>query len=946
LIPLLHDRAARAAASLLSAALGCSLIAASALAQAQSTAQPQAQSQAQIQAPSRAAAPGKVAAAPAAAPEKVVTVEGISEYRLDNGLRVLLGPDSARPMVTMNLVYQVGSRHEGPGEAGMAHLLEHMLFKGTEAHPDPKQEFSRRGMRWNGTTSYDRTNYYAQFTPGREDQQWLLGWFADTMNNLRITAEQLDGERPVVRNEMQSSENRPQRILYQQLMSAAYEFHPYGRTVIGTETDLAHVQPAQLEDFYHRYYRPDNAVLIITGQFDEQQVLADIADAFAGVAQPKAPIADAYTLDRAQQGEREVHLRRAGGVPLMYVGYHMPAGAAREAVAMAALALMLTRQPDGPLYEALVKTGIAVSVYGYPVSLQDPGLVQFGATLADESRREEAWRIMRTLLESELPLTAESLARTQQDFANSRREVLESPESLGLALTEAVALGDWRLFFAQGDWMQDLTLEDVRSVGRSYLVRDNRTLAWYVPTEDTRRAPQPGRVDIARLLADHPWRQQEAFEADFALTPQTIAARTLTGKTSGGLDYALLPRRTKGDRVSVVLRLQWGDLASLSGRWTDADMLERMMQSGTRNLPLQQFEDRLRKLDARMDLSADETGAWLSLQVTRENLDAALSLAAQALKEPAFPADVYEERKRRLIASIESSRDQPESLVADLLRRAGRAYPKTDPRHHRPPEELIADLRAHTLERLEAFYREFAGASHGQFTVVGDIDPQAMKAWLDTTLGNWKSAQPYQRIERPFHPLPAERHFVSVTDKPNAVYLQTLAIEMSEDDPQYPALALALRLFGGDAGSRVSKRLREQDGLTYGAYATLNADRKVRHGAISVRAIHAPADLPRIEAALQEEVARVHQDGFTQEELDAVRQAWAQRRALVLGDESNVASILASNLYWDDTMQRWVDFDEKIRTTTLAQVNEAFRKYVRPDQALVLGAGEYGRAVN
>jgi len=486
----------------------------------------------------------------------------------------------------------------------------------------------------------------------------------------------------------------------------------------------------------------------------------------------------------------------------------------------------------------------------------------------------------------------------------------------------------------------------VQAVGRSHLLRDNRTLAWYVPTADSRRAPEPARVDIARLLADHPWRQQEAFEADFALTPRSIAERTVTGRTSFGIDYALLPRRTRSDRVTVSLRLQWGDLASLSSRWQDADMLDRMMQTGTRSLPLQPFEDRLRKLDARMELTADETGASLGLQVTRDNLDAALELAAQALKEPVFPADVYEERKRQLIASIESRRDQPESLVADMLRQAGRNYPAKDPRHHRPPEELIADLRTHTLERMENFYHEFAGASHGQFSVVGDIDPQAMKTWLEATFRDWKSGKSYQRIERPFHPLPAERRFVSVTDKPNAVYLRTIALEMNEDDPDYPALALAMRLFGGDSGSRVARRLREQDGLTYGAYATLSADRKVRHATISVRAIHAPADLPRIEAALQEEVGRVLRDGFTAAELDAVRQAWAQRRGLVLGDESNVASILASNLYWNDTMQRWMDFDEKIRTTSLAEVNAAFRKYVHPEQALVLGAGEYGRAVN
>src|SRR5690606_4767120 len=332
-----------------------------------------------------------------------------------------------------------------------------------------------------------------------------------------------------------------------------------------------------------------------------------------------------------------------------------------------------------------------------------------------------------------------------------------------------------------------------------------------------RRAPEPARVDIAKLLADHAWTQQDVFEPDFVLTPHSIEERTITGRIAEDLEYAILPRRTKGDRVSVVLRLQWGDLASLTGRWKDADMLERMMQTGTRNLPLQVFEDRLRKLDARMDLSADETGAWLSLQVARDNLAPALELAAQSLKEPVFPADVYEERKRRLIASIESRRDQPESLVSDMLRRAGRDYPPHDPRHHRPPEELIADLRAHTLEQMESFYREFAGASHGQLAVVGEVDPQAIRSWLESTLGGWKSAKPYQRIERPFAPLPAERLFASVADKPNAVYLQTRAIEMNEDDPQYPALALAVRLFGGDSGSRVSKRLREQDGLTYGA---------------------------------------------------------------------------------------------------------------------------------
>ena len=879
-------------------------------------------------------------------PEKVIAIEGITEYRLHNGLRALLGPDSSKPTVTMNMVYQVGSRHEGAGEAGMAHLLEHMLFKGTEAVPDPKSEFTRRGMHWNGSTSYDRTNYFARFAANERDQDWLLDWFADTMSNITITAQQLDGERPVVRNEMQSSENRPERMLHQQLMGTAYEFHPYGRTVIGNASDLASVQPAQLQSFYRRYYRPDNAVLIITGDFDPAQALVAIDKAFGKLPRPTRPIVEPYTLDRAQQGERDVKLRRSGGVPLLSVGYHMMPGAAREAVAMAALSVMLTRQPDGPLYEALVKPGIAVSVYGYSISLHDPGMLQFGATLSDESRGEAAWQTIRKILEDTLPLTEAGLARTKQDFANARRQLMESPESLGIALTESVALGDWRLLFAQGDWMQSLTLAEVKAVARQYLVGANRTLAWYLPTEVPQRAPAPARVDVAKLLEDHPWRQQADFAADFVLTPQSIDERTVTGSIAGGLEYAMLPRKTKGDRVTVELRLQWGDLANLSGRWKDADMLGRMMMTGTRALPLQQFEDRLRQLDARMDLDASETGAHLSLQVVSAKLDEALALAVEALKEPVFPADVYEERKRRLIASIESRREQPEALVADMLRRAAHDYPPADPRHYRTPDEQIADLKSHSLDKMQAFYREFAGASHGQFTAVGDFDPTALKTWLETALGGWTSPKTYARIERPFHPLPAGRRILSVPDKPNAVYLQARAIPMSEDDPDYPALALALRVFGSDAGSRVSKRLREKEGLSYGAYASLSADRKVRNAAISVRAIHAPADLARVETALKEELAIAVRDGFSQAELDGVRQAWARRRAQVLLDEGNVASILASNLYWNDTMKRWSHFDAQIRTTSLDEVNAAFKKYMLPEQALVIGAGEYGRQAN
>lgn len=375
-------------------------------------------------------------------------INGVTQYQLSNGLTVLLGPDESKPTMTVNLVYKVGSRHEGPGEAGMAHLLEHMLFKGTEKIPDPKKELTRRGIDWNGTTWYDRTNYFGQFNASDATRDWMLSWLADTMQNIRIDAGKLKSERPVVINEMESNENRPGTVLYHQLMATAYGFHPYSRSVIGALSDLDAVAPDNLQNFYGRYYRPDNAVLIITGQLDVNSTLAAVQKAFGSIPRPKTPIVQPYTLDPAQQGEREVVVRRTGGVPLLLAGYHTPAGAARDTVALSLLAEMLTREPDGPLYQQLVKPGYAVNVGASSSDLYDPGMLLFSATLASEDKRQIVWDTLRKVVEGELPLSQEALNRTKQDVKNGMQRLAEDPEALAMALTEAVAQGDWRLPFA------------------------------------------------------------------------------------------------------------------------------------------------------------------------------------------------------------------------------------------------------------------------------------------------------------------------------------------------------------------------------------------------------------------------------------------------------------------------------------------------------------------
>src|SRR5512134_4142251 len=221
-----------------------------------------------------------------ALPAKVAEVEGVAEYRLANGLRVLLAPDRSADTVTVHITYLVGSRHEGYGEKGMAHLLEHLLFKGSKRHPDVKQEFTRRGARWNGTTSYDRTNYFETLPASDENLDWALGMEADRMVNSFVRKEDLDSEMSVVRNEFEMGENNPGGVLFQRMQQLAYPWHNYGNAIIGQRADIEKVPIDKLQAFYRTWYQPDNAVLLIAGRFEEPRALELVAKHFGPIPKP------------------------------------------------------------------------------------------------------------------------------------------------------------------------------------------------------------------------------------------------------------------------------------------------------------------------------------------------------------------------------------------------------------------------------------------------------------------------------------------------------------------------------------------------------------------------------------------------------------------------------------------------------------------------------------
>ncbi|MEO5733616.1 MAG: pitrilysin family protein, partial [Rubrivivax sp.] len=467
---------------------------------------------AQVPTPAPASAPASASAPVAFAPARtppsrgrlkpVASVEGITEYRLANGLQVLLVPDASKPTTTVNMTYHVGSRMENYGETGMAHLLEHLLFKGTPKHPTVWSEFTKRGFRANGSTWYDRTNYFASFATNPENLRWYLQWQADAMVNSFIARKDLDTEMTVVRNEFELGENNPGRVLLSKTVAAMFQWHNYGKSTIGARTDIENVDIPRLQAFYRRYYQPDNATLIVSGRFDTAQVLSWVDGYFGGIPKPTRTLARTYTLDPPQDGERTVEVRRVGGTPSIYMGYHVPAGSDPDFAAVEMVASVLGDTPGGRLHKQLVEKQLVAQAFAFTYDLAEPGVLLLGASLAPEQDLQKARIAMANAVQSlrTEPITIEELERGRIQWLNGWDQNFTNPEAVGVALSEAIALGDWRLYFLQRDRVRAVKLADVQRVADTWLLPSNRTVGLYEPTAEPQRAPQGQRVDVATLV--------------------------------------------------------------------------------------------------------------------------------------------------------------------------------------------------------------------------------------------------------------------------------------------------------------------------------------------------------------------------------------------------------------------------------------------------------------
>lgn len=889
-----------------------------------------------------------------AQPKQTASVEGITEYMLDNGMKVLLFPDNSSQTITVNITYLVGSRHEGYGEKGMAHLLEHMVFKGTPNHPDIPKELTSHGARPNGTTWYDRTNYFETFNANDENLDWALDLEADRMVNSYIAKEDLESEFSVVRNEFESGENSPTSVLMKTMISTAYLWHNYGQSTIGNRSDIERVPIENLKAFYKKFYRPDNAVLMVTGKIEKEKTLALIQKKFGDIKNPNTPLRDIPTIEPPQDGQKRVTLSRVGDLQVLATMYHTPAGSHEDYSALTIAENILTDQPSGRIYKALIDGKKASSMWSFAPFTKEPSFMYFNVDVPSDKSLKEAEDTLLTLLDDlkNNPITDEELNRAKSNILKQIDQINRNSSYLGTYMSEFIGAGDWRLAFIHRDRIEKMTADKVNEAIQKYFIKTNRTVGRFEPTQNPERVGVPHTEGVEELVSGYKGKEGYGAGEAFDVSYENIQNRLDSGELpKSNFEYGFIKKDNRGKSVNVNLAFRNGTVDDLMNLGRTATYTARMLNKGTKTMSRQDIEDKLSALKSSVSFRGSNGRTYAYVSSTEDNLMATLDLMTDMLKNPVFDQAELDKLKTQDLANLERNKTEPQFLASTKAGLINQKYEKGHPLYSMTLEEQIEAINAVSVADMKAYYDKFYGISNNATLVgIGNLDEQKLKDYFETNFSDFKSDLPFKPVQNAFSTNKGANEKIKTPDKKNAFTLGTLSFQSSQYDDDYAALQVAGSVFGGGfLNSRIANRLRQQDGVSYGAGGGVNVDddKIDKNSSMYIYAIYAPENEAKVQQGFKEEIARFIEGGITQQELDDAVKGWVQAQSVSRAKDNELSSVINNNLYYDRDMMFQKNIEEQVKKLTVADVNKAIKKHFKTiENWTVVNAGDFKNTID
>ena len=705
----------------------------------------------------------------------------------------------------------------------------------------------------------------------------------------------------------------------------------------------------RLQAFYRKYYQPDNAVLLVAGKFDEAKTLDLINNYFGKIPRPERKLIPTYTKEPTQDGERLVTLKRSGDVQNVSVVYHTAPGPHQDYAAVSVLERILTDEPSGRLYKALVETKLASSQWGFAPGLAEGGFIYLNADVRKENDINAAKEAMLATLDdiSVNKPSQEEVDRAKAQILKDWKLSYNSSDQVGLAMSEFIAQGDWRLALLYRDRVEAVTVDDVVRVAEKYFVPSNRTIGMFIPDKDPVRAEIPDAPNVKALVANYKGKEEIAVGEEFDPSPANIDSRTNKGETDSGLEYVLLSKENRGDAVNAMITLRYGTPESLKGKNSAAQFAASLIDKGTENMSRQEIQDKLNALDARVNISGGLSSASARIETTNENLSEVIDLVAEMMKAPAFSQEEFDKLKEERLSSLEEGLSDPQSLASEKFGKLMSPYDKDDVRYRRSMQEQIDEIEALTLDEVKAFYDSYYGTEEATVSIVGDFNEEEIKAKIESHFGDWKSGQKYERIAYPYVELKPADESINTPDKANSLFLAGMSMPFGDSHEDYAALLIGNYMLGGGfLNSRLATRIRQNDGLSYGVGSWFNASSQDDSGSFGAYAISAPENTAKVQEAFKEELMKVIEEGFTAEELEAAKSGWLQSQNVNRSQDRSLMGMLNGNLRLDREMSWSQELEDKISSLDVEAVNAAFKKYIHPDKITYVKAGDFEKVNN
>lgn len=875
-------------------------------------------------------------------------VEGMKQLTLkSNGLKILLIPDNSMSNVVVNVVYEVGSRHEGYGETGMAHLLEHMLFRSCKNFTDIKKAIADKGAFANGQTSYDRTDYFEILSATDSNLNWALAMEADRMVNAKILQSELDAEFSVVRNEFEIGENYPSNILNERIQSAMYIWHNYGKSVIGSKEDIERVKAERLRAFYQKYYQPDNATLIIAGKFDEKKAKEYIQNYFSVIPKPTRVLEPTYTVEPPQDGMRYVELKRNGDMQYIGFAYHTPCVASTDYAANDAIVEVLTNNPSGILYKKIVETKLASNVSGYTQTSRDPGSTYLQIdipTNKDAATVEKAlFSVLNNIDSVAATITKEDVERAKNSLLKYWEGINNNTQRLATSLADIIGAGDWRLWYKYRDDVEKLSLEDVQKTLKKYYHTSNLTWGKFIPEKTNDRVVVAEVSDINAIIKDYKGKTAQKNTAVFSADIDTIIAKTKYFKTTNGAKYAVLVKPAKSDIININIRMNLGSETSLQNTANVNEVLADLLQEGTKTKTKAVINDALDKLKSELRIFGGKNNVNITIKTPASSFSETMRLLGDMLRNPKLSEVDFQKIIGKKIGEYEESQSDPSQVAFTTIDKLSSNYPKSHPLYVADTKEDIQSLKNLKLSDLSSYFNNFYGGNNVVASFVGACNTTDIMKAMQDIFGKWNAKTPYTQIEEKYFEVAEKTQTVQIPDKTNAACAGNINISMSKKDADYPAVFMANELLGGGAflSSRIPNRLREKEGMSYGAGSFFDADDKYKTAGWGLYAFFNPIYKERLDSALHEEINKAIDKGFTEDELQKSKVSWLQGEQTQLGMDNYLAFLLKDYLENNKDLKEKKDFQEKIKSLSLKQVNDAMKKYFDTKKLVLIYAGDF-----